>query len=534
MRSEEWGEGIPLLPHSPLLTPHSFSLPNKPRYRHIPRMAKFEVVAPFTPAGDQPRAIAELTRGLARGDRYQTLLGVTGSGKTMTLAHVIAEHGRPTLVLSHNKTLAAQLYGELKQFLPANAVEYFVSYYDYYQPEAYVPSTDVYIEKDASINETSFRLYWIATSSLMERDDVVIVATVSAIYGLGDPATYRTLMFTIKAGEARGRDGILGDLVAIQYNRNDVSFEPGTFRVRGDTVEIYPAYAEQAVRVELWGDRIERIAKIDPVTGNTIAQLDQCAVYPAKHFVTERPAIESAVRPIRAELPARGGEAARGAAPRGAHQLRRGDAPGDRHLPGNRELFPAPHRTGRGRASRLPARLFSGRLSGRRGRVPRLDPPDRGHVQRRPGAEADPGGLRLPAPVPAGQPAAPVRGVHGAGAADDRGLRHPGGVRARTLPGRGGGADHPADLPGGPRSAGAAGQGAGGRSAQRDPASREAPRAGAGDHAHQEDGGGSHRLPPAARRAGAVSPFRHRRHGAGGNPARAQAGRVPRAGFPPA
>ncbi len=265
-------------------------------------MAKFEVVAPFTPAGDQPRAIAELTQGLARGDRYQTLLGVTGSGKTMTLAHVLAEYGKPTLVLSHNKTLAAQLYGELKQFLPANAVEYFVSYYDYYQPEAYVPSTDVYIEKDASINEDIEALRLRATSSLMERDDVVIVATVSAIYGLGDPATYRSLMFTLRTGEARGRDSILGDLVAIQYHRNDVSFEPGTFRVRGDTVEIYPAYAEQGVRVELWGDQIERISKIDPVSGNTIARLEQCAVYPAKHFVTERPAIERAVRLVRAEL----------------------------------------------------------------------------------------------------------------------------------------------------------------------------------------------------------------------------------------
>jgi len=265
-------------------------------------MAPFEVIAPFTPAGDQPRAIAELSRGLHRGDRYQTLLGVTGSGKTMTLAHVIAEYGRPTLVLSHNKTLAAQLYGELKQFLPGNAVEYFVSYYDYYQPEAYVPATDVYIEKDASINEDIEALRLRATSSLMERDDVVIVATVSAIYGLGDPATYRSMMFTLRAGEARGRDAILGDLVAIQYMRNDVSFEPGTFRVRGDTIEVYPAYEEQAVRVELWGDQIERISKIDPLTGNTIARLDQCAIYPAKHFVTERPAIERAVRLIRDEL----------------------------------------------------------------------------------------------------------------------------------------------------------------------------------------------------------------------------------------
>ncbi|NOT07821.1 MAG: excinuclease ABC subunit UvrB [Gemmatimonadales bacterium] len=268
-------------------------------------MAKFEVTAPFKPAGDQPRAIAELTRGLARGDRYQTLLGVTGSGKTMTLANVIAAHGRPTLVLSHNKTLAAQLYGELKQFFPANAVEYFVSYYDYYQPEAYVPSTDVYIEKDASINEDIEALRLRATSSLMEREDVVIVATVSAIYGLGDPATYRSLMFSLRTGEAKGRDAILQDLVAIQYQRNDVSFEPGTFRVRGDTVEIYPAYEEQAVRVELWGDRIERITKIDPLTGSTIAKLEQCAIYPAKHFVTERPAIERAIVLIRAELAAR-------------------------------------------------------------------------------------------------------------------------------------------------------------------------------------------------------------------------------------
>src|SRR5881628_2337041 len=222
----------------------------------------YDLVSPFAPAGDQPRAIRELAAGLARDDRYQTLLGVTGSGKTMTMAHVIAGLGRPTLVLSHNKTLAAQLYGELKSFFPKSAVEFFISYYDYYQPEAYVPQTDTYIAKDSSINDDIDRLRLRATSSLMERDDVVIVATVSAIYGLGDPATYRSLMFTLRSGEARGRDAILGDLVAIQYNRNDVSFEPGTFRVRGDTVEIYPAYAEQGVRVELWGDRIERIAKI--------------------------------------------------------------------------------------------------------------------------------------------------------------------------------------------------------------------------------------------------------------------------------
>jgi excinuclease ABC subunit B len=265
-------------------------------------MNRFEVIAPFSPAGDQPKAIAELTAGLQRGDRYQTLLGVTGSGKTMTLAHTIANYGKPTLVLSHNKTLAAQLYGELRQFLPKNAVEYFVSYYDYYQPEAYVPSTDVYIEKDASINQDIESLRLRATSSLMEREDVVIVATVSAIYGLGDPVEYRKLMVTVRRGEQRGRDDILSELVRIQYGRNDVAFEQGTFRVRGDSIEIFPAYAEQAIRIELWGDEVERICKINPLTGDTIAQVDQCAIYPAKHFVTERPKIERAVTLIRAEL----------------------------------------------------------------------------------------------------------------------------------------------------------------------------------------------------------------------------------------
>jgi len=268
----------------------------------MPTTTRFEVQAPFQPAGDQPKAIAELAAGLRRGDRYQTLLGVTGSGKTMTLAHTIADYGRPTLVLSHNKTLAAQLYGELRQFLPRNAVEYFVSYYDYYQPEAYVPSTDVYIEKDASINEDIESLRLRATTSLMEREDVVIVATVSAIYGLGDPAEYRKLMVTVRRGEQRGRDQVLAELVRIQYSRNDVAFEQGTFRVRGDSVEIFPAYAEQAIRVEFWGDEVERISKINPLTGDTIAQIDQCAVYPARHFVTERPKIERAVAAIRVEL----------------------------------------------------------------------------------------------------------------------------------------------------------------------------------------------------------------------------------------
>ena len=264
--------------------------------------ASFDLRAPFVPAGDQPRAIAELTAGLERGDRFQTLLGVTGSGKTMTVANVVQAWGRPTLVLSHNKTLAAQLYGELKSFFPNNAVEYFISYYDYYQPEAYVPQSDTYIEKDASINDDIDRLRLRATSSLMERDDVIIVATVSAIYGLGDPETYRATMVTLQAGQKIARDDILRALVRIQYSRNDIAFERGTFRVRGDTVEIYPAYEEQAVRIEMWGDEIEKISKVNPLTGEVIAALQRTAVYPAKHFVTTRPSLERAIGSIRTEL----------------------------------------------------------------------------------------------------------------------------------------------------------------------------------------------------------------------------------------
>jgi len=273
----------------------------------MPRAA-FDLQAPFQPAGDRPRAIAGLTAGLGRGDRFQTLLGVTGSGKTMTIANVVKAWGRPTLVLSHNKTLAAQLYGELKSFFPNNAVEYFVSYYDYYQPEAYVPSSDTYIEKDASINDDIDRLRLRATSSLMERDDVIIVATVSAIYGLGDPVTYRETMVTLHVGQQIPRDEILRSLVKIQYSRNDVAFERGTFRVRGDTVEIFPAYEEQAVRVELWGDSIEKISKVSPLTGETIATLQKTAVYPAKHFVTTRPTLEKAIGLMKSELVERLGQ----------------------------------------------------------------------------------------------------------------------------------------------------------------------------------------------------------------------------------
>lgn len=262
----------------------------------------FELTSPFAPAGDQPRAIEELFAGLKRGDRHQTLLGATGTGKTLTMAHVIAQHGRPALVMSHNKTLAAQLYGELKQFFPRNAVEYFISYYDYYQPEAYVPSTDTYIEKDSSINEDIERLRLRATSSLMERSDVIIVSSVSCIYGLGDPAEYRAMLLVLERGQTISRKQILEGLVNIQYTRNDVAFERGSFRVRGDTIELYPAYEEQGIRVELWGDEIERITRFDPLTGESIATLPRAAIYPATHFVTQRPTLERAVGRIRSEL----------------------------------------------------------------------------------------------------------------------------------------------------------------------------------------------------------------------------------------
>ena len=265
-------------------------------------MSAFQIVSSHEPAGDQPEAITELTAGLQRGDSNQVLLGATGTGKTFTIAHMIANYGRPTLVMSHNKTLAAQLYGELKALFPHNAVEYFISYYDYYQPEAYVAATDTFIEKDASINEDIERLRLRTTSSLMEREDVIVVASVSSIFGLGNPKDYRSLMLHITKDEEHSRKDILRGLVDIQYRRNDYLFERGTFRVRGDTVEVFPAYEEQAVRIELWGDEVERISRFDPLTGEIITTLDRTAIYPASHYVTRRTTIESMVPAIRTEL----------------------------------------------------------------------------------------------------------------------------------------------------------------------------------------------------------------------------------------
>ena len=265
-------------------------------------MPPFDLQLPSEPMGDQPTAIRELAEGVRRGDKWQTLLGVTGSGKTVTLAAMIAEVNRPTLVMSHNKTLAAQLYGELRQFFPRNAVEYFISYYDYYQPEAYVPATDTFIEKDASINEDIDRLRLRATSALMERRDVIVVASVSAIYGLGDPAGYRELMLTLSEGQEVSRREILAGLVQVQDSRNDLDFVRGTFRVRGDVIEILPAYEEQGVRVEMWGDAIERISKIDPMTGVTITRLPETSIFPATHYATLGHRLEGARPAVYVEL----------------------------------------------------------------------------------------------------------------------------------------------------------------------------------------------------------------------------------------
>jgi len=265
-------------------------------------MPAFQLESPFQPAGDQPQAIDKLVQGLCEGRANQTLLGVTGSGKTFTMANVIARYGKPALVMSHNKTLAAQLYAEFREFFPHNAVRYFVSYYDYYQPEAYIPQRDIYIEKDASINEEIERLRLACTSALVSRQDVIVVASVSCIYGLGSPEDYRKMMVQLRLGDMVDRDETLLKFVDIQYDRNDVSFERGKFRVRGDVIELWPAYEEIGYRIELFGDEVERLATIDPLTGNVLQTHEEMVVYPAKHFVLPEERIAGAVEAIGKEL----------------------------------------------------------------------------------------------------------------------------------------------------------------------------------------------------------------------------------------
>ena len=266
-------------------------------------MDHFELVSQYKPTGDQPQAIKELLEGFKKGNQFETLLGVTGSGKTFTMANVIAQLNKPTLILAHNKTLAAQLYGEFKEFFPNNAVEYFVSYYDYYQPEAYVPSTDTYIEKDSAINDEIDKLRHSATMALIERRDVIIVSSVSCIYGLGDPIDYKNMVISLRPGTIRDRDDIIHKLIEIQYDRNDMDFKRGTFRVRGENLEIFPAsYTDSAVRVEFFDDEIERITEIDTLTGEVKRELEHVAIFPNSHYVIPPERMEGAIKAIEAEL----------------------------------------------------------------------------------------------------------------------------------------------------------------------------------------------------------------------------------------
>jgi excinuclease ABC subunit B len=288
----------PDMPNLPMFTPH-----RPPRPEKSEGGQRLRIVSPFGPRGDQPQAIDELVKGIRLVERDQVLLGVTGSGKTFTMAHVIEQTQRPALILAPNKTLAAQLYGEFRSFFPDNAVEYFVSYYDYYQPEAYVPRTDTYIEKESSINEQIDRMRHSATRALLERDDVIVVASVSCIYGIGDVETYSAMTFGVKKGERISQRQLLADLVALQYRRNDGNFFRGTFRVRGDTVEIFPSHLEdRAWRVSLFGDEIEQIAEFDPLTGQKMAELESVKVYANSHYVTPKPTLDQAVRNIKQDL----------------------------------------------------------------------------------------------------------------------------------------------------------------------------------------------------------------------------------------
>jgi len=362
--------------------------------------------------------------GLPAASLNQTLLGVTGSGKTFTIANVIQQVQRPTLVLAHNKTLAAQLYGEFKVFFPKNSVEYFVSYYDYYQPEAYVPASDTFIEKDASINEHIEQMRLSATKALLERPDSIIVATVSAIYGLGDPEAYLSMVLHMSRGDRLEQRKLLRRLADMQYTRNEIDLQQGTYRVRGDVIDIFPAESErEAVRVELFDDQIDALSFFDPLTGEVLRKVPRLTVYPSSHYVTPKERVQKAVDEIRGELRVRlrelhdAGQAGRSAAPAAAHLVRpRNDERGG-VLRRHRELLALSVRPRRGRAAAVPVRLpAEGRLVG-----DRREPSDHSaagrDVQGRSVAQGNLGGIRLPPALGSRQPAAPIRGIRANGAA---------------------------------------------------------------------------------------------------------------------
>ena len=369
-----------------LWTPHRPVRPDK-----LEGGRPFVLKADYEPAGDQPTAIAELVSGVNAREHDQVLLGVTGSGKTFTMAKVIEETQRPALILAPNKTLAAQLYSEFKSFFPDNAVEYFVSYYDYYQPEAYVPRTDTYIEKDSSINEQIDRMRHSATRAILERDDVIVVASVSCIYGIGSVETYSAMTFNLKVGDTVDEKRLMADLVAQQYKRNDQAFERGSFRRRGDTIEIFPAhYEDRAWRIMMFGDEIENIVEFDPLTGKKTAELEAVRIYANSHYVTPRPTLRQATNAIKIELKERldwlvanGKLLEDPSGCRTAHHLRHRDDRGHRLLRRHRELFPLPHRPPAGRAAADLLRIHPRQ----RPPVRRREPPDhsatRRHVPRR-------------------------------------------------------------------------------------------------------------------------------------------------------
>ena len=396
--------------------PPALFMPEKQPAKPLTR--RFKVVSEYEPSGDQPTAIAELVRGVEAEERDQVLLGVTGSGKTFTMAKVIEAVQKPTLILAPNKTLAAQLYGEMKSFFPDNAVEYFVSYYDYYQPEAYVPRTDTYIEKDAQINEQIDRMRHAATQALLERNDVVIVASVSCIYGIGSVETYAKMVVKLEVGGRIDRDALAKGLVDLQYRRNDSAFQRGTFRLRGEMVDIFPShYEDRAWRVTLFGDEIESIHEFDPLTGDKAASLNEITVYANSHYVTPRPTLTQAIRDIKVELKERLGEltarrqAAGGGTAEPAHDVRHRNDGDDRFLQGHRELFPLPDRPQPGRAAADAVRIPAGERAADRGRKPRDGASVGRHVSRRLQPQDGAVGVRFPPAVLRRQPAAEIRGM---------------------------------------------------------------------------------------------------------------------------
>jgi len=358
-------------------------------------MGKFRLVSDYAPTGDQPQAIEKLTRNVIEGVSDQVLLGVTGSGKTFTMANVVERVQRPTLVISHNKTLAAQLYTEFKTLFPENGVHFFVSYYDYYQPEAYVPPTDTYIEKDASINEEIDKLRLSATNALFERDDVLIVASVSCIYGLGSPEAYYGMLISLAEGDALRREDLLDRLIQSQYERNDLDFYRGKFRLRGENLDVFPAYEEEkALRIVLDNDRVQAIYAFDPLTGKTLETLGRCTIYPATHYVMPRERLEAACIGIEEELVKRLAEL------KAAGKLLEAQ-----RLEGHRELFPPSHGPRPRGSAPDPHGLPPQGRPGHHRREPRVRASDPGHVPGRPVEEGDPRGVWLPPPLCIGQPA---------------------------------------------------------------------------------------------------------------------------------